>query len=334
MNGGFIHNLNPVITAIGPVKLYYYGLAYAVGFAGIYGWFRFRRKSLGWTVPDVYDFSILFAVCVLLAGRLFAVCVYHGAYYREHLPEFLSYWQGGMATHGVLLGAVSAMVIFARRRQVSFRQLADEAAIPGAFLLALGRIGNFINGQICGTITTVWWAVKFPEMEGFRHPVTLYEAAKNLMIIAILWFVSRRHPAGKGQIAAHFVFWYGFLRLFTDIFRDHGALFLGIGRNQYFNAGMAVLGLILMVVFRKMEIHEGTNVAAKLKHEKLPQSLPFASIRLRRSIFISILLFCLVIRSAWTPAVLEQKRMTNDRLRGVDLKTIDYQAAEGNESTD
>jgi phosphatidylglycerol:prolipoprotein diacylglycerol transferase len=321
MSSGWVHNLNPVIAKLGDIQLYYYGLAYAVGFLGIYGWLRYRRTSLNWHVREVYDFSILFSIGVLLVGRLFSVIVYHRQYYQKNPAELLSYWQGGMATHGVLLGAVISMLIFSRWKKVYFFQLADEIVIPAAFLLALGRIGNFINGQIAGTETSAWWAIQFPNMEGFRHPVTLYEAAKNLLIIPILFFVGRKQKSGSGFMAAHFVFWYGFLRLFTDLFRDHGAQFLGIGVNQYYNAMMASAGVILMVVF--------SNASPQKQHRRATisenygqHSPPATGIWIRQMILIAIVLFSLVVRSAWTPEVLKQrrsKRMTSP----VELQNVD-----------
>jgi len=319
MNSGWVHNLNPVIMNLGGIQLYYYGLAYAIGFVGIHWWLRFRRKSLGWDIRDVYDFSILFSVCILLLGRLFSVVVYHREYYQEHLHEIFYVWQGGMATHGVLLGAVFSIYIFSRWKNVSFWQLADAIVIPAAFLLALGRIGNFVNGQISGTVTTVWWAVKFPDMAGFRHPVTLYEALKNLTIIPILWGVSRHYKTGRGVVAAHFVFWYGFLRLFTDIFRDHGAQFMGIGVNQYFNTIMAAAGLILIIYFSKYDLikrFRSSLLGAEKKQRGQPVrrrlSIPMWTCR---SFFILIILFSMVIRSAWNPQVLKQRRAIHEMNR-------------------
>lgn len=299
---GYIHQLDPVLFRLGNVELYYYGLAYAIGFLGIHLWLRRRRNALGWDLADVYNFSILFAFSVLLFGRLFSVLIYHLDYYRQHIFQVFHYWKGGMATHGILLGGLVAILLFARLRRVSFWRLADEIVIPAAFFLALGRIGNFINGQICGTVTTAWWGVRFPGMEGFRHPVTLYEALKNLLLIPILLYMHKRRPAQRGWIAANFVFWYAFLRIFTDLFRDHGAHLLGIGRNQYFNALMVLCGLILMMVRLRRD-------------EPVPDELPVIRLAarnqrlwIRKLALILIILFSLIIRSAWTPEVLQQKR--------------------------
>ena len=315
---GFVHNMNPVLARVWGIDFYYYGLAYAVGFLVIHVWLRKRRKTLGWSVSETYDFSILFSLCVLLLGRVFAVVVYHWDYYRDHPGELLSYWRGGMATHGVLLGGVGAIFLFCRLRGKSFLRVADEVVISAAFLLAMGRIGNFINGQICGTVTHAWWGVKFPNVDGFRHPVTLYESLKNLLIIPMLLVVRRRSPPGRGMMAAHFVFWYGFLRIFTDLCRDHGAELFGIGRNQYFNAFMAVFGLVLIGILAKRTLRRGVeHPAQQAATEKAPSSDPGKSPSscqnipaswLQRVAFTLIVLFCLVVRSAWTPEVLEQRR--------------------------
>lgn len=328
---GFVHNIDSAFARVGDVELCYYGLAYTVGFLGIFAWLRWRQRDVGWNIAEVYDFSLLFAVCVLLFGRLFAVVVYHWDYYRDHPSQFFSYWRGGMATHGVLLGGLLAMILFCWWRRKSFLRLADEIVIPAAFLMAVGRIGNFINGQIVGTPTDVWWGVEFPNVEGFRHPVTLYEAAKNLAVIPILLVVRRRFGTGRGFVAAHFVFWYGLLRIFTDLFRDHGAELFGIGRNQYFNLLMAIAGIVLMVVFsrRGQGNSNGEHVAGAADddssgsraRDELAGPESWFAFCFRRIVFVAILLFSLVVRGAWTPEVLQQRRK-EARLIEPDLSEI------------
>lgn len=153
------------------MKLWYYGLTYSLGVLGVYLWFKLAQKRLGWSERDTLDLSILVAVGVLLGGRVFEIVFYEWSYYAQHPSQVFSYWRGGMATHGILLGALAGMWVFSRMRGKSFLAIADEMAIPGAFLMGVGRIGNFIDGQILGAVTDVWWAVKFPYAEGFRHPV-------------------------------------------------------------------------------------------------------------------------------------------------------------------
>ena len=244
--GPFVHRLNPLMADLFGLRLCYYGLAYALGFAGIYGWFSHRRKVLGWTAEEVVELSICFAAAVLIFGRAFAITFYQWGYYSRHLGQLCSWWRGGMASHGVLIGGLMGPWIFCRLRRKRLLVVMDEIVIPAAVFLAMGRVANFINGAIIGTVTDAWWGVKFPSAEGFRHPVTLYESTKNLLLVPILLLVRRRHPPGRGKLLAHFILWWGFLRLFADVFREHGREFLGIGRGQYFNVLMAAGGLVLL----------------------------------------------------------------------------------------
>jgi phosphatidylglycerol:prolipoprotein diacylglycerol transferase len=123
--------------------------------------------------------------------------------------------------------------------------LADALVIPGAFLMGIGRIGNFIDGQIVGSVTDVWWAVKFPYADGFRHPVVLYDGAKNLLLVPFLLYVSKTNPT-PGAVAARFVFWYAFPRVFIDLFRDYPTHRLALGAGQTLNIAMAALGVVLL----------------------------------------------------------------------------------------
>ncbi len=317
----FVHDLDPVLLSVGGLKTYYYGLAYALGFLGMHLWLRFRRRKLGWTIEEVYDFSILFSLFVLVFGRAFEIVVYEWDYYREHLGQLLSYWKGGMASHGVLLGAILGIWLFSRLRGKRFLQVADEVAIPAALFLALGRIGNFVNGQIYGSVTSVWWAVQFPDAEGFRHPVALYESLKNFAIIPILLIVRRFAATGRGGLTAHFVFWYGFLRLFTDYFREYGTEFLGIGTGQYFNIFMSVCGLGLMILLPKRK-QETANVKSNSKRKSfsIPEKNRERAIWqgrgvemiLRKAAFAFFLVFSLHIPCAWTQGVLTEIRDRNE----------------------
>jgi phosphatidylglycerol:prolipoprotein diacylglycerol transferase len=274
-------------------------------------------------------------------GRAFEIVVYEWEYYRTHLWELPSYWKGGMASHGVLLGAIVGIFLFRLLRHKSFLRIVDEVAIPAALLLALGRIGNFINGQICGSVTDVWWGVKFPDAEGFRHPVTLYESLKNLMIIPILLLVRRKWSCGEGKVFAHFVFWYGSLRLFTDYFREYGTEHLGIGTGQYFNLSMALAGVVLYLWFSR--IHDARYVCGPKGNQ---QGHPPATTRedgvvgreasrtglaIRMAALGAIVLFSTTIPSGWTQGVLKQLReaQMSRRVTGSDRSSVSGSALGG-----
>lgn len=308
---GFIHNIDPVLAEIGTVRLYYYGLMYALGFLGIHFWLLARRKALGWRISEVYDFSIGFILGVLVIGRALSVLIYQWSYYRERPEELLSYWRGGMASHGVLFGALLAGMVFCVWRKKDFWRVADEVAIPAAFFLGCGRLGNFINGEIYGYETNVWWAVKFPEVDGFRHPVTLYEGLKNFAIIAVLLLARRRTTPGRGVLFAHLVLWYGLLRFVTDLFREYEVHFLGLGRGQWFNLLMAAAGAGLLVWRLRIEPQSKADLCAADRGNASAQAPPVESatsaspwlLWVRRALLVGLVGFALVIRSGWTVGV-------------------------------
>ncbi len=179
-----VHDFDPAIAITPLGSIYWYGAVYSLGFLGIFVWFWFRRSARGMTNADTFTFSILFAVGVMVGGRVFDIFVYELDYYLERPWAALNWWEGGMASHGVLLGGLIATAAFARMRGHSLIALLDEVVVPGVFLLAIGRLGNFIEGGVVGSQTEVPWGFTYPELEGVRHPVALYESAKNFLILS------------------------------------------------------------------------------------------------------------------------------------------------------
>ena len=151
-----------------------------------------------------------------------------------------------MSTHGILLGGTFGTWLFCRIHRKNFLYLADELAVPAAFIMGLGRMGNFIDGQIVGGVTDVWWAVKFPDAEGFRHPVVLYDGLKNLLLVPVLLFF-RSRKVHRGTMLGVFLFGYGFFRIFVDYFREYRTDLFGLPPGQEFNIGMAVVGAALII---------------------------------------------------------------------------------------
>src|SRR5215472_540569 len=189
MPGPFVHHLDPVLGHIGGVYLWWYGLGYAAAFTQLLLYLRRQRERLRLTETEAYALALMFAGGVLVGGRLVQIAGDEWPLYRAHPWLAPALWLGGMATHGLMIGALVATLIFARVYQKPFLQLADALVIPGVLLLGLGRIGNFIDGQIVGRVTDVWWSVKFPDAAGFRHPVVLYDGLKNLLLIPYLLHV-------------------------------------------------------------------------------------------------------------------------------------------------
>ena len=137
------------------------------------------------------------------------------------------------------------MFAFCVVHRLPFRPIFDALAIPAALIMGFGRLGNFIDGQIVGHVTDVPWAVQFPDAEGFRHPVVLYDGLKNFLIVPILVGV-RQRGAPPGRLAALFVVLYAGLRIPIDLFREYPVNPLGLPTGQGFNAIMTGIGIVLL----------------------------------------------------------------------------------------
>jgi phosphatidylglycerol:prolipoprotein diacylglycerol transferase len=160
-------------------------------------------------------------------------------------------------------------------------------------------MGNHINGEVYGSVTDVGWAMAFPYAAGRRHPVALYDGIKNLLLVPILLLVRHWRPHCPGLLLGHFIFWYGFLRLFVDGFRDYDSYWLGIGRGQYFNLLMAVVGGAMILIVRSRPVPQEVNE---------PRPSPPAHrgwLLWKAALFYSLVLFCLIIPGGWTRAILE-----------------------------
>jgi phosphatidylglycerol:prolipoprotein diacylglycerol transferase len=307
----YVHRLDPIIVSIGGLHLWWYGLGFALGFWQMHRFIQRHRTSLHLDARDAFTLSLLMTVGVLVGGRTIEILFDEWPFYRDHVGFIPRYWLGGMATHGLLIGAAAACGLFCTIRRRSFLRVADALVIPGALLMGLGRLGNFVDGQIVGGITDVWWAVKFPDAEGYRHPVVLYDGIKNLLLVPYLWRVRVTNPT-PGATAARFVFWYASLRIVLDLFRDYPTHRLALGTGQTLNLLMALVGAMLLV--RSRWRRQG-----RLRHSAVPDEAgrtpPRPVLWWQPMLLILLLIFCLFIPSNWTQDVPERYGTRHPGLR-------------------
>ncbi len=309
MCGPFVHHIDPVIGEIASIYLWWYGASYTLGLLGAFFWIRRVRASLDYDLHSVYTLTIFLSLGVLLGGRFVEVIFYEWSYYRDHLWHIAAIWIGGMSTHGVLLGATASVWLFCRTRGKPFLPIADVLAIAGAYIMGVGRLGNFIDGQIAGSITDVCWAVQFPDLEGFRHPVVLYDGMKNLLLVPVLLFIRSRRPP-RGVVLGHFILWYGFLRIFVDLFREYRTELLGLPPGQEFNILMSIVGLALIVWAHKTQRSERALGPALRKPEQARDGSWLQRVSLALLVAIP-----LIIPSDWTQDVPERYGARHDGMR-------------------
>jgi phosphatidylglycerol:prolipoprotein diacylglycerol transferase len=240
-----VHDLDPILVSVFGVHLWWYGLSYALGFLNAHLFLLRRRSALGLSHRSIYSLSLLMAVGVLAGGR--AVVVHNEwGFYQLHPALIPALWIGGLATHGLIGGGTVGVLVFSAATRRPFRPILDALAIAAALILGFGRIGNFIDGEIVGTLTSLPWGVRFPDAEGFRHPVVLYDGLKNFLLVPLLWWVGRMHvPAGR--VAALFVLLYALPRIFIDMLREYPLTLMGLPSGQTLNIAMAVLGVGLVL---------------------------------------------------------------------------------------
>lgn len=245
----FVHDINPIIFSIGPLAVRWYGLAYVIGFLFAYYWMKraVRLKHIKKLNEQLLDTLIVYLIIgVIAGGRILQFVFFRPAELLNNPLEILFVWHGGMSFHGGLIGAGLAMYLFSRKYKVSLAELADQLAIPAAFALGLGRIANFINGEMVGTITSVPWCVQFPIAEGCRHPVVLYESIKTFAVGGILLW-ARPRMRRKGHLFWLFVTLYGFLRFAINFWRDEALVIFGwISMGQLLSLLMGCVGLYFL----------------------------------------------------------------------------------------
>ena len=233
-----------VFLQLGPLVIRWYALAYIAGLVS--GWRLVRRLVLRAPAVassvQVDDFLTWATLGVVLGGRLGYVLFYKPLFFLSEPLQIVAVWQGGMSFHGGMLGVAIAVIWFCRREKIPILGFADRVAVAAPIGLGLGRIANFVNGELWGRPAPEWlpWAMRFPASgdDLLRHPSQLYEAALEGVVLFLILqlglrvFGWHRRP---GLLAAVFFAGYGLFRFVVEFFREPDAPFLG-----FLTMGMAL----------------------------------------------------------------------------------------------
>jgi len=251
-------SISPVIFSIGPLQVRWYGLMYVLGFTATYilatkqiAAFRFKKLE-----ENFENLNLVLILCVVLGGRLGYVLFYNLSYYLAHPMEIPATWNGGMSFHGACIALVLGGVVFCRAKKIDFWKAADIYVVTVPIGLGLGRLGNFINGELYGRVTTLPWGMIFPGGGPKpRHPSQLYEAfLEGLVLFVILWSL-RNRPWQKrpfwphGSLLSLFLICYGIFRILVEFVRQPdpqiGFLYGGITEGQLLSSVMVIGGFVL-----------------------------------------------------------------------------------------
>jgi phosphatidylglycerol:prolipoprotein diacylglycerol transferase len=254
-------NFDPVLVKIGPFAIRWYALAYIVGI--LLGWLYARaliRAQRLWagpapmTVIDFDDFILWVTLGIILGGRTGYVLFYNLEHFAAFPAEIVQLWKGGMSFHGGFAGCVLAVVLFARWRGISILSLGDMTCAVAPIGLFLGRIANFINGELWGRPSHVPWAMVFPGGGPFpRHPSQLYEATlEGLVLLGVLWLAMRAGALRRpGMIIGAFAVGYSIARIVCEFFREPdpqlGYLWGGLTMGMLLSVPLMLTGFAFMV---------------------------------------------------------------------------------------
>ncbi len=258
-------HITPYLFSIGSFQLRYYSLMYIVAFVIVYFLvtYRIKNENFKYTSEDIQDYLVWAMVGVLLGARLGDVLFYNLDYYLYHpLEIFLPFtfsdgirFTGisGMSYHGGVIGVIIMSVLFCRKRKFDFWKFADliSPAIPLGY--TFGRIGNFINGELFGRVTTVPWGMYFPldATGSLRHPSQLYEAFfEGIFLFAILWIIRKKSPF-DGALLGLYIFGYGFFRFMIEFFREPDYMVGPISIGQFLCLLMMLAGCGLLMWRKK-----------------------------------------------------------------------------------
>ncbi|MCG7490520.1 MULTISPECIES: prolipoprotein diacylglyceryl transferase [Vibrio] len=256
MSQGFLEfpNIDPVLISLGPLSIRWYGLMYLIGFAFAL-WLANRRADQadsGWTREQVSDLLFAGFLGVVIGGRIGYVVFYNFDLFLQDPLYLFKVWTGGMSFHGGLLGVISAMFWYAKKNGRTFFGVADFIAPLVPFGLGMGRLGNFMNGELWGRVTDVPWAMVFPTGGPLpRHPSQLYEMAlEGIVLFLILnWFIKKPRPLGA--VSGLFLAGYGSFRFLVEYVREpdaHLGLFGGfISMGQILSLPMVIGGILMML---------------------------------------------------------------------------------------
>ena len=246
--------MNPVALQIGPIGIHWYGLMYLLGFASCWGVLvaRVRHSARGFTADQVSDLLFYAALGIIIGGRVGYMLLYAWPELMANPLTIFAVWKGGMSFHGGLVGVILSVWIYAIKTGKHLVDITDFIAPAVPLGLAAGRLGNFINGELWGRMTTAPWGMVFPYAGDLpRHPSQLYEFFfEGVVMFVVLWTFSMR-PRPRWAVSGLFLLLYGMFRFGIEFFREPDAQMgyraLGwLTEGQLLSFPMAILGLLML----------------------------------------------------------------------------------------
>ena len=246
----FINNFDPVAIEIFSLEIRWYSLAYITGI--VLGWYFAKKYFVNKNIFTKFDDYLTYIIIgLILGGRLGYVLFYNFDFYSDNLVDIFKIWQGGMSFHGGVLGIIIASIIFTKKNDDNVFEYLDVVALVSPIGIFFGRIANFINSELYGSVTNVPWAVTFIKVDNLpRHPSQIYEAfLEGLVLFLILIYFKNKFSKKPGLISGLFLIFYSIFRFFVEFYRlpdeQLGYIFLNLSMGQVISLIFILSGMIL-----------------------------------------------------------------------------------------
>ena len=263
----YIHNLNPVLINLGFFEIRWYSLAYIFGI--LIGWwvakkiviFKTLDKDIVFNIKLFDDFISYIIISIILGGRIGYIIFYNLSYYFNNPLDMFKIWEGGMSFHGGLIGVMIGTYFFSKKIKISTFFFLDIVAAVAPIGIFFGRIANFINSELYGKPTDVFWGVIFPQIDKIpRHPSQLYEALlEGFILFAILYYLVFRKKLKTGLCSSLFLILYGFFRIISEQYRQPdtqvGYLFDLFSMGSFLSFIMILVGLFIFIKVKDNEAY-------------------------------------------------------------------------------
>ena len=248
----FINNFDPVAFQIMSFEIRWYSLAYILGI--VIGWILckkiFIKKS---DIREKFDDYITYLIIgVIIGGRIGYIVFYNFSYYLDNFLDIFKIWQGGMSFHGGLLGVIVSSFIFAKKNNQNPFFYLDQVSLVAPVGIFFGRLANFINSELYGTVSDVPWSVIFIKVDNLsRHPSQLYEAILEglILFIILIYFTNKNYLNKPGLVSGLFLIFYSIFRFFIEFFRvpdeQIGYLILSLTMGQIISLVFASIGMAI-----------------------------------------------------------------------------------------
>ena len=248
----FINNFDPVAFQIMSFEIRWYSLAYILGI--VIGWILCKKIFIkNSDINEKFDDYIAYLIIgIILGGRIGYIIFYNFSYYLDNIFDIFKIWQGGMSFHGGLLGVIASSYIFAKKNNQNPFFYLDQVSLVAPVGIFFGRLANFINSELYGTVSSVPWSVIFIKVDNLsRHPSQLYEAFLEglILFLLLIYFVNKDYLKKPGLISGLFLIFYSLFRFFVEFFRvpdeQIGYLLLNLTMGQIISLVFASIGITL-----------------------------------------------------------------------------------------